>query len=252
MRLPRVWPYLLAAALSIAPSPLAQAASPGVSGALSIVPGLGQTVNGDALEGLGWFVTSVGLFLSGNTYISQAGYDLWQYNMYDAYRDAGAAGAAKHSVFENYIAAFNPLNIIDPIGAPMLAVGAVSGGQGSRLSSVPNPLIYRPITYAFVGLGEEGLFRGFLFPGLSQAFQSKTAGALVSSVLFAYFHITNGAADIAPPMILARTLMGVIFCIQTNLNKNDLRKSIFTHAWWDFLVTRNGGVQGATGIKINL
>ena len=43
------------------PTP-AKAVSAGTAGMLSIVPGLGQTVEGNPLEGLGWFVAVVGSF----------------------------------------------------------------------------------------------------------------------------------------------------------------------------------------------
>ena len=89
---------LVAAALllAIVLSPLrALAVAPGVAGTLSIVPGLGQVADGEVLEGVGWFVTTIGLFVERNTYVSNIGFKLWEYNMYDAYRDAGARHAAK-------------------------------------------------------------------------------------------------------------------------------------------------------------
>lgn len=226
--------------------------APGVAGALSLIPGLGQVSNGDVAEGGVWFVTALGLFLiPGDASLRQIGWDLWQYNMYDAYRDAGAKGAAKYNVFENYVAAFNPLNIIDPIGAPILALGALVRGNDGNIPGIPRSLFLRPLVYGFVGLGEEGLFRGFLFPGLSDVFSSKIAGAITSSVLFAFFHITNGRSDIDGPHLASRTIMGLLFCWQTHLQKNDLRHSIFTHSWWDFLVTRNGGTKGSVGFKFS-
>src|SRR4051812_38345229 len=89
--------------------------APGVSGALSIIPGLGQVANGDAAEGLGWFATSVGLVLTRNRYLGQIGFDLWLYNMYDAYKDAGAKRTKPLTLGQNWIAAFNPVNAVDPI-----------------------------------------------------------------------------------------------------------------------------------------
>lgn len=71
--------------------------NPGLYGALSIVPGLGQAASGNPLEGLTWFITSLGLWTSKNSYISNVGFKLWEYNMYDAYRDAGAKEASNES-----------------------------------------------------------------------------------------------------------------------------------------------------------
>src|SRR5690348_6753882 len=90
------------------------ATPPGVAGALSIVPGLGQVSNGDVLEGAVWFTTVLGLFVQRNSNISNVGFKLWEYQMYDAYRDAGAKDTVKHNVAQNYIATLNFLNLIDP------------------------------------------------------------------------------------------------------------------------------------------
>lgn len=110
----------------------------------------------------------------------------------------------------------------------------------------------RAPVYGFVGLGEEGLFRRFLYPAFSDVFNSNVIGAVTSSVAFALFHATNGSKDLTPAMLTARTVMGLIFCWQVTREKYDLRKSIFTHAWWDFLVTRNGEFSGQLGYKFFL
>lgn len=206
----------------------------GVAGLLSIVPGLGQTANGDGLEGLGWFVTTVGLFFSGNAVLSQVGWDLWQYNMYDAYRDAHPSihRYTDYNVFQNYIATFNPLNIVDPIGAPIVAVGAIAGA-GNHYAGIRNPT-YIPY-YGFVGLGEEGLFRGFLFPALSDVFGT-LPGAVLSSALFSVAHITNGAGALGVFPLAERFVLGLLFSWEAHRNKYDLRKNIFAHAWFDIFV----------------
>lgn len=219
---------------TVMPVPKAHAVDAGVAGLLSIVPGLGQVANGDTLEGGAWFVTTVGLFVAGGPVMRQIGYDIWQYNMYDAYRDAGPSikRYAKHNVFENYIATFNPLNVIDPIGAPIFAVGAIAGSR-NNYAGIRNPT-YIPY-YAFVGMGEEGLFRGFLFPAFSDVIGT-VPGAIVSSALFSLFHITNGPGALGAGPLTSRFIMGLLFSWQTHRNKYDLRKSIFAHAWWDVFV----------------
>ncbi len=215
--------------------------SPGLAGSLSLVPGLGQVTNGDTLEGLTWFATSVGLFFSGNSTLSQIGLDLWLYNMYDAYRDAGGAPSARYNVAENYIAFVNPLNIVDPIGAPVVASGAFAG-RARGYPSLKNPS--RIAMYGFVGLGEEGLFRGFLFPGFSNLFSSKWIGAIVSSSVFSVAHGLNGKSDLTLSPLLQRFIAGMLFSWQMNLNQFDLRNGIFAHAWYDILLDSRAEIRG--------
>lgn len=218
--------------------------APGVSGLLSIVPGLGQVANGDGLEGLGYFAASAGLFFGGrkDSAMRHIGFDIWMYNMYDAYRDAGAKDTSKENIFQNYIANFNPLNIIDPIGGSFVVFAAASNGKADHLKGTPRSLGGRIAYYSFVGFGEEALFRGFLFPGISHLFSSKIVGAILSSVIFSAAHREFGSA------FTARFLMGLAFCGQVYLNKFDLRKNIFAHTWYDVLVTRNGGYKTTIGI----
>jgi hypothetical protein len=223
----------------------AEATGAGVAGFLSIVPGLGQVANGDALEGAGWFITTTGLFFSGNKILGQVGYDLWQYNMYDAYRDAKPTNRRyqDHNVFQNYFATFNPLNIIDPIGAPVVGLGAVVGSR-NHYKGIRNPT-YIPY-FGFIGLGEEGLFRGFLFPGFSEV-MGTVPSAIFTSALFALFHITNGKGALGAGPLTSRFVMGLLFCWQVHLNDYDLRKSIFAHAWWDIFVAPGS----PRGVKID-
>lgn len=239
-------------ALSILFTPTVASAKPaaGVSGALSIIPGLGQVANGEPLEGLAWFSSVVGLVIAGGPVAGQIGFDLWQYNMYDAYRDAGPSIGrfAEHNVAQNYIATFNPLNIVDPIGAPIVAVGAVAGTR-NKYRGLRNPT-YIPY-YAFVGLGEEGLFRGFLFPAFSDVIGT-VPGALVSSALFSLFHITNGPEALRVFPLAQRFIMGMLFCWQVHRNQYDLRHSIFAHAWFDVFVGpgSSGKIEGGmAGVK---
>ncbi len=219
----------------------ARAVTPGLSGTLSVVPGLGQVVNGKPLEGLGWLLTVGGLYGSGNSRLAQIGFDLWMYNMYDAYRDARPPAAANHNVFQNYFAFLNPLNLVDPIGAPIVAFGAASNGASGY------PALRDPgaiAMYGFVGLGEEGLYRGFLFPSLSQMTSSKWAGAILSSAIFSVAHATGGSSNLQASPLAQRFIGGLFFCWQVDRNRYDLRKSIFAHAWYDILVDDGGMIRG--------
>lgn len=222
--------------------------SPAISGLLSIAPGLGQVANGNSLEGLGWFVTSVGLFFSGNRYAGQVGYDLWMYNMYDAYRDAGASDTSKQNVFQNWIAPFNPLNLIDPIGPPMIALTVFASDPKNSLRGPKNRFFTLPF-FTAVAAGEEALFRGFLYPAFSHLTHSKIIGATISSAAFSAFHLLNFTPfDSTGGALWMRFAMGMIFCLQLSYNKYDMRKGIFAHAWVDTIVDWRGGAKGIASI----
>ena len=222
----------------------AHAVAAGLAGTLGIVPGLGHVAGGEPLEGLGWFATVVGLYAVPNSNVQQAGWDLWQYSMYDAYRDAGPSinRVGHQSVFENYVAAYNPVNIVDPIGGPIVGYGAL---VGKRKGLTPKGLV----VYGFVGMGEEGLFRGFLFPAFSDLFSSKWAGAITSSAIFSLVHVTGGRANLAGSALGQRFVLGMLFSWQADRNKYDLRKNIFAHAWYDIFVDKGGRITGG-GLRV--
>ncbi len=237
----------------------ASATAPGVAGTLSLVPGLGQVSNGDVGEGLLWFVTTVGLFVMPSKYMSDIGFKLWEYNMYDAYRDAGPQGAAKQTVFANYLGFINPLNIADPVGLGILGYGTARALTAKSTASLgPRNKLGGAFYYGFVGLGEEGLFRGFLFPGFSSIFSSKFVGATVSSVLFSLSHLTNSQSYYHSVGGLTELFaLGMALCWETNNNHNDLRHGIFTHAWYDFIIDyagkkADGSAPATLGIKMSL
>ena len=225
--------------VALSARPATAAPSPGVAGTLSLVPGLGQIASGKPFEGLAWFaVIGGGLFLSprGQAWPATAFYDLWMYNIYDAYRDAGARKAAKHNVLQNYLSAFNPLNLIDPIGAPLLAFKGLTPSSGAQIG--PDQKILVPFAMGFVALGEEGLFRGFLFPGFSDILSSDILGGITSSVAFAAAHgLYDGQSSYAfrPSVFSMRTALGLLMAWQTHRNEYDLRKSIFAHTWFDVI-----------------
>ncbi len=227
--------------------------APGVSGTLSIIPGLGQVSNGDTGEGLVWFSSVVGLSLTGNRYAGQAAFDLWMYNMYDAYRDAGARDTTKYNLFQNWISPFNPLNIIDPIGAPYIGITALSKSPKNSISGPRNRLFAVPF-FSMVAGGEEALFRGFLYPGFSHLTQSRIIGAIISSAAFSTFHLINRTAfDSSAGALGMRFVMGMLFCWQLTLNKYDMRKGIFAHAWIDTIVDwKGGGSDASVAPKLNL
>lgn len=228
----------LTSAFLFAPMTARAAIAPGAAGVLSIVPGLGQAATGNVLEGLAWFTTVAGLHFSGSSYAHNIGQEIWQYNMYDAYRDAGAKNTAKQTVLENAIAPFNPANLFDPISVGILGYGAYTSSRGKNIvRQGPRGVAAGAFLFAMVGLGEEGLFRGFLFPGFSHLTNSYTVGAVTSSAVFAAFHLGNKDDYYRSAKGLTTIFTaGLLFCLQTYMNNFDLRHSIFSHAWFDFTV----------------
>ena len=226
----------------------AHAIAAGIAGTASIVPGLGQVIEGNFLEGLSWFSSVVLLMASSNGLVRQVGFDLWLYNSYDAYRDAKPSDnrVTQFNVFQNYLAAVNPMNLIDPVGAPVIGLGAY-GGSSKGYPNLRNPA--RMAMFGFVGMGEEGLFRGFIFPAFTWlTFDSKILGAITSSAAFAAFHAVGGKDNLYFSPMIQRFCMGLIFSYQTDRNHYDLRKGIFAHAWYDILVD-GGSYVAAPGTR---
>lgn len=241
---------LLAAAL-LAPVTVAAKPDPGVSGVLSIVPGLGQVANGDTLEGLGWFASTALLFISPSPYISNVGLKFWEYNMYDAFNDAGPHEGSKNNAFENYIAFINPLNLVDPysvgiVGLSTLTSLTTSGADKAKLG--PTSPVAGAFFFGFTGWGEEGLFRGFLYPGFSSMFGSHFAGATASSLLFAASHLPNKQAYYHSVRGLGTLfVLGMVWCAQASYRDHDLRHNIFSHAWFDIIQEYAGSRASDTG-----
>jgi len=214
--------------------------SPEAAGLLSVVPGLGQVAHGDPIRGLAWLGAVAATFFSGNGDIKRNGISLWQYNVYDAYQNAGGRNTAKNNVFQNTLGAYNPLNLVDPIGAPQLAANAYE-----IISSSPDT-VYRGPHNVLVGtlwqtpnaLAEEALYRGYFFPVISNAVSSKVVGAVVSTVLFDFGHMLYGGYTLNKVYAgsLNNIVNGLLWCWQTDRNHYDLRHSIFTHMWIDAMI----------------
>ncbi len=237
-RMHRFVTFILASVFLFTPLNAEAAVAPGAAGVLSIVPGLGQAANGNALEGFAWFTTTVGLYFSGSSYARDIGYEVWQYNMYDAYRDAGAKDTSKENVLQNGIAPLNPANLFDPISVGIVGYGVYTSSRGKNIvRQGPSSVLGGAFLFAMVGLGEEGLFRGFLFPAFSHVTNSYTVGAIASSAVFAAFHLGNKDSYYRSATGLTTIFAaGLLLCLQSYLQRFDLRHSIFSHAWFDFTV----------------
>ncbi|MBI3557531.1 MAG: CPBP family intramembrane metalloprotease [Deltaproteobacteria bacterium] len=90
----------------------------------------------------------------------------------------------------------------------------------------------RAVFNSFVGLGEEGLYRGFLFPAFADVFSSKFLGAFVSSALFGLAHTQYGGIG-----RLTVGITGLLWCWEESHNNFDPRKNMFSHAWYDFFLS---------------
>lgn len=199
-----------------------------LAGVLSVVPGLGQLANGQVLEGAAWFAAVAGAYSLKKPGL---GFDLWMYNAYDAYRDAGPTNGryAKNTALENWIGVFNPTNFLDPIGAPMLTFYGMLPGLAKYNGKNLSP--FKALSTSTIGPGEESLFRGFLFPAISNVAGSKIVGAVASSIMFGLIHTQYG-----PGGKLVVGLFGLAACLQVDLDKYDLRKAMFMHSWVDFFL----------------
>lgn len=214
------------------------AIAPAAAGILSIIPGLGQVSAGRPMEGLAWFTSILALSATHDKWARAIGFELWQYNLYDAYRDAGARDTGKQTFLENEIAFLNPANLIDPISVGVIGSGVYAGTRNKNITRQgPKNTAAGILLFSTVGLGEEGLFRGFLFPGFSHLTNSYFVGAVMSSAVFAAAHMGNKSDYYRSSRgLLTIFTGGMLFCLQTYQQKWDLRHSIFTHAWFDIAI----------------
>lgn len=228
----------------------AQAIAPSVAGTLSIIPGLGQVSTGETLEGVAWFASVVGLFSSGSSYARDVGFKLWEYNLYDAYRDAHGQDTVQTGVVKDYLSFLNPVNLFDPYSVGIVGYGSYRALTASSTASLgPRSVFQGAFYYGFVGLGEEGLFRGFLFPGFSHLTGSYFVGGVLSSIAFSASHLMNKQSYYHSAAGLGELfLLGAALSMQTYRNHFDLRHSIFTHAWYDIIIDYAGKKADGEGL----
>lgn len=226
-----------------------------INGLASVVPGMGQSLNGNHWEGAAYFLSSLGLmFIAKDPKLNTVGLNIAFYNMYDAWRDAGGKPSNKKgNIFYDYGQTFNPLNIADPFAVGLLSLAGLNRGNARKTAREDaqrdndQEFIHRRLTtegwksmltYASVGMGEEALFRGFLFPAISQGI-GYWGGAVASSAIFAFAH--TGANT---KQNLVRGGLGMLFCWQYYRNKFNLKHNIFTHAWYDQILIGPFNVAG--------
>ncbi len=238
----------------------AWAVSPTAAGLLSVVPGLGEAVEGRPLIGLGYLAGVAGLFLASNLtsgdariFFGAAGPSLYCYQMYAAYRDGEPENRmyGRTNVFEDYAAAFNPMNVLDPKVIGFDAIAAYQGathGQGGS---------YSPLELIYFGLAvqqEEALYRGFLYPVFTDLYGGfKIGAALTTSLLDAAQHGLYLADAFNPVVFTVRTVLFLYLTWVYENNNYFLPKNIFAHAWFDYLLrSKISGASFAGGRPFDL
>lgn len=89
------------------------------------------------------------------------------------------------------------------------------------------------------GVGEEAMFRGWMFPLFVEAFGSYTWGNLAQSTIFAAAHLSSENRFPLPQF-----LAGYYFGWLAKRNNWTLQESIFVHTWWDVIVFTASFAQG--------
>jgi membrane protease YdiL (CAAX protease family) len=224
---------------------ISDAATPAWYGAASFIPGLGQTFNGNVLEGVTWFGVTLSLLGSKNNLNRNIGFDIWLYNMYDAWKDVGGRPSSNHWVGYEYAQSFNPAHLTDPFSIGALSLGAYGRGKSKSQNSSEDDLNVAQsiLLFSFVGFGEESFFRGFLYPSFS-SWLSPWGGAIVSSAAFSLAHV--GASSEGN---LVRFIYGLIFCWQYSHNKYQLGGNIFAHTWYDQILAGKMDINHPVNLK---
>ena len=231
----------------------ARAVTPAVFGSASLIPGLGQSFNGHYIEGAGWFITTLGLMSTNDVVLKNIGQDIWFYNIYDAWKDAGGRPSSDHFVGYEYAQNFNPVKLADPFSIGFLGVAAASRSSAKNNKDNKNAnenndkisTVGSIAMYTFVGLGEESLFRGFLYPAFS-SWLGNWGGAIVSSTAFSFAHI--GASSGGNAM---RFLAGMLFCWQYTRNNYQLGANVFAHSWYDQILVGNMSIKNSRDEKLS-
>ncbi|VVC01529.1 CAAX protease self-immunity [uncultured archaeon] len=92
------------------------------------------------------------------------------------------------------------------------------------------PAVSLVLAFSLAPIGEEALFRGYLFRKISEASGSWALGALLSSAVFAAMHVLYGSvAEIAVAFLIA-----LVFCAFTQRAKS-LLPAILAHSLFNFI-----------------
>ena len=103
-----------------------------------------------------------------------------------------------------------------------------AGLVGEKIASLPALALVLAFTIAPVG--EEALFRGYLFRKISDKSSSWILGALLSSAMFASLHLLYGSVA----EIIVAFLIALVFCAFTQ-KTGSLIPAIIAHSTFNFL-----------------
>lgn len=246
-----------------------------------LFPGLGHAYLGDmktagSLAGgasLAYSAAVLGRDKEESIYISGA-YTLqntWAYGIYAAYRDARIAnGQSSYSYkmpTENFTdlatAPFRPSILKKPevwggiLGALTAAfsLGYLKYQNQKNAAHFAQPSfsasgrIVKPFMALPLGIGEEALFRGYLQPQLSEAF-NPTAGIFLSSLAFGAAHLVNTEGmnkketrDYCTYSIPFITTFGIYFGWLAHKNSS-LKETVAIHTLYDFVLFSIGALAG--------
>lgn len=222
----------------------AWAIPPAAAGFLNVVPGLGHTLDGKPLVGLGYLSALVALIVGANNtqgpakvLLGGATPSLYCYQIYAAYRDGepGNRMIGNSNVLEDYIAAFNPMNALDFKVAAFDAIGAAQGIWSPQPNGTYN--LTNLLYYGIAVQQEEALYRGFLYPVFTDLLGgSKLAAAMVTSLLDSAQHALYLSNALDPFIFSMRTALFLYLTWMYEQNQYQLTKNIFAHAWFDYLV----------------
>jgi len=97
-----------------------------------------------------------------------------------------------------------------------------------KVSSLPPIALLLAFTLA--PLGEEALFRGYLFRKISERLSSPMAGAIISSLLFSALHFMYGSVA----EIIVAFAMGLLFCASAK-KAGSLVPAVVAHATYNLI-----------------
>jgi membrane protease YdiL (CAAX protease family) len=114
-----------------------------------------------------------------------------------------------------------------------LVLAARGSGQFQSQAFRGSDALYASALSYNAGVGEEALFRGWLFPLLTQAYgEEQSAWAnMTQAALFGAAHISGDN-----PYPIIQTMAGFYFAVLVQKNGWSLREAIFLHTWWDVIV----------------
>lgn len=124
------------------------------------------------------------------------------------------------------------------LGVGLMAYSGANDDYDTRNLTAGDIAFSGGISYN-AGVGEEAMFRGWMFPLFVESFGSSFWGNMAQSTIFAAAHLSS---DNRFPM--PQFLAGYYFAWLSQRNNWTLQESIFIHTWWDVIVFTASFTQG--------